>query len=707
MNNGANDICVRKDKVKAKIKMDCLKSLGIACAWILLSSCGGDKDSGVNDSGVDPKPAGGRGTGFGKFTGAHARAVWVEQQKSGKIDQHAAGNSLKLMALDSMDGDGERAILDKVGSYARPMFTPEGNRVVFSNKGITKSEEGIRSYKPRCFVVNFDGTGLVELGEGYAEAVWRDPSSGDLWVFVSTEFKDDERVVMEGKRLEKFRLEFPGKREVLWDKTPVGGDSFRLGRDGRMMVGQFPWPESGIIDLKTGNLKRTGNGCWTSIAPDNSGVSWVFDGPHRNVTIYDRGGRMLNSIAMNTHPDLKGQRVYHPRWTNHPHFAVVSGPYINDKKAGADRIEIYLARFAADMSKVEQWHRVTDNDRADLYADVWIEGGEDVSLTVRDKQSTEALAVNWPPESGELFFAWKNNRENVEVDGKIVRVRAEGAARYGKHFGLAPGKGLFRAEGIDAKVIDGMKWLIVDALITPAEKDGTVMEFGRYRLSQKSGEFRVNIRSSGGERSIRFGKPVAGHPVYLRLQFDREGMEAVINGKVEEIWTSPLDVRSNWQDAGIVFGGGWDGRLEQVAFYGSASGEVSAPQLAGLHGIKPDPGEGRLKVRGKLVELTPRPAIDELGAYTRALVYHLYEVGDIVAGELNAKRMVVAHWSLLDRKPAAGVPSRVGQFYEMEVEPLEKNPQLKSERTFDDTSDLDAPIYFDISIPTIQESETP
>jgi hypothetical protein len=43
----------------------------------------------------------------------------------------------------------------------------------------------------------------------------------------------------------------------------------------------------------------------------------------------------------------------------------------------------------------------------------------------------------------------------------------------------------------------------------------------------------------------------------------------------------------------------------------------------------------------------------------------------------------------------------------MEVEPLEKNPQLKSERTFDDTSDLDAPIYFDISIPTIQESETP
>ena len=69
----------------------------------------------------------------------------------------------------------------------------------------------------------------------------------------------------------------------------------------------------------------------------------------------------------------------------------------------------------------------------------------------------EVLSANWPPESGELFFAWKNNRENVEVDGRISRVRAEGAARYGKRFDLAPGKGLFRAEAIDAKFVDGMK----------------------------------------------------------------------------------------------------------------------------------------------------------------------------------------------------------------------------------------------------------
>ena len=43
----------------------------------------------------------------------------------------------------------------------------------------------------------------------------------------------------------------------------------------------------------------------------------------------------------------------------------------------------------------------------------------------------------------------------------------------------------------------------------------------------------------------------------------------------------------------------------------------------------------------------------------------------------------------------------------IEVEPLTRNPQLKSERTFDETSDLEAAIYFDITTPSLQKAETP
>ncbi len=706
MRSGVNVISMRKNQAGNRMSPCRLLLLLLACTGFLFSSCGGDKGS---DPGVETDVSGGgKGKVLGDFTRAHTRVVWVQQQKSGQIDKHAAGENLKLLAIDSLDGDGERTLLGKVGSYARPLFTAQGNRVVFSKKGITKSEAGIRSYKPRCYVINFDGTGLEELGEGYAEALWNDPVGGDTWVLASTGFKDDERVVMEGTRLVKFKLDDPGQRQIVWDKTPVGGDSFRMGRDGRHLVGQFPWPESGVVDLDTGFLQRTGNGCWTSIAPDNSGVSWVFDGPHQNVSVYDREGRVLNTLALNTHPDLQGKRVYHPRWTNHSQFAVVSGPYIQDKKAGADRIEIYLARFAPDMSKVEDWERVTHNDRADIYADVWIKGGEDASLTVQEGQPVEVASAKWPPGSKHLFFAWKNNRESVEVHDKVSRLRAEGAARFGKRFDLAPGKGLFRAEGIEAKVIDGMDWLVVDAVITPAGEGGSIMEFGKYRFSQHGDEFRITIRASGSERSIRFGNPVAGQPVSIRLEFDPEGFATLINGKRQEIWTSPLAFSSEWKEAGIVFGGDWDGRIEQVAFYGGV-GQVSIPQLPlpGDINIKADKGEGGLKVRAKLLEVTPQPAVEELGAYTRALVYHLYEVDEIMEGESDARRIVVAHWSLLDRRPASGIPSESGAFYELEVEPLEENPQLKSERTFDDTSDLDAPIYFDIATPSIQESKSP
>ena len=173
-----------------------------------------------------------------------------------------------------------------------------------------------------------------------------------------------------------------------------------------------------------------------------------------------------------------------------------------------------------------------------------------------------------------------------------------------------------------------------------------------------------------------------------------------------DIWTSPLVNSSDWQEAGIIFGGEWDGRIERIAFYGG-KGEGSAPQLQSTQIIEPETVEDRIKVRAKLLEMTPQPVVEDLGAYTRALVYHLYEIDEIIEGKCDAKRMIVAHWSLLDRNPASGVPSELGVFYHLDVEPLKNNPQLKSERTFDDTSDLDAPIYFDMQTPSIQDFKSP
>ena len=211
----------------------------------LVASCGGKEE--VEPRVEKPAPAAGgiELDALTDFVGAsRVKAVWVKQQKDGGLDQHAAGKSHKIMALDTAGGGAERELVGKVGSYSRPLFTPDGERVVFSTKAGEKDARGVRSYRPKCFVVNFDGSGLKELGKGYAECVWRDPADGRLWVYVGVDFKDSDTVVMEGARLERFPLDDPTKRELVWDKTPVGAEGFSLSRDGeRCFKRQLVKPE--------------------------------------------------------------------------------------------------------------------------------------------------------------------------------------------------------------------------------------------------------------------------------------------------------------------------------------------------------------------------------------------------------------------------------------------------------------------------------
>ena len=58
------------------------------------------------------------------------RIVWVQDMGDGR-DVFAQGGNLRLMGLDTGDGQGERVILGTVGNYAKPLITPLGDRVVY------------------------------------------------------------------------------------------------------------------------------------------------------------------------------------------------------------------------------------------------------------------------------------------------------------------------------------------------------------------------------------------------------------------------------------------------------------------------------------------------------------------------------------------------------------------------------------------------
>ena len=72
------------------------------------------------------------GASVEKFTGGHTRAVWVTDARN--KDSFAEKNQLQLVGYDSRDGKGERIICAETANYYRPLITPDGEQIVFSNR---------------------------------------------------------------------------------------------------------------------------------------------------------------------------------------------------------------------------------------------------------------------------------------------------------------------------------------------------------------------------------------------------------------------------------------------------------------------------------------------------------------------------------------------------------------------------------------------
>jgi hypothetical protein len=295
------------------------------------------------------------------FTGAHTRIVWVQQD--GK-DPEAVGDGLVLMGYDSDDGRGERVILGERGSYVKPLITPDGRQIIYS----TRPKPG----PAEVFIVNWDGSERRKLGDGFALGVWADPDNGRPWVFAGTDMTNWEFAT-----IWRFPIDDPSAREVAWDGAPVSIDNFQVSSDGRFAAGMYPWPEAGVADLHTRTLKKFGQGCWPALTTARGVLYWYFDGAHRNLTMVDveAGGRWI--VNVNGAPGFDGAEANHPRWTNHPRFMTLSGPYNlggpNQARAGGPQVEIWLGRFSEDFSRIEAWSQVTSNGGGDSLPDAWID----------------------------------------------------------------------------------------------------------------------------------------------------------------------------------------------------------------------------------------------------------------------------------------------------------------------------------------------
>lgn len=296
-----------------------------------------------------------------ELTGAHTRVVWVQGDGT---DPFAERDNLVVMGFDTDDGRGERVILGERRNYAKPLLTSRGDRIVVSSRSAPD--------RPEILLVNWDGSGLRRLAAGFALAVWRDPADGREWVYGGRDNK-----AFEAGSVVRFPIDDPGAEQVVWNKTSVALDTFQVSADGRLAGGLFPWPDAGVAELPNAGWRKLGDGCWTALADVGDRLFWYFDGSHRNVTVVDLGANRRWTVNINGAPGFRGAEVYHPRWTNHPRFLALSGPYnqggVNQVRSGGAQAEIHLGRFSADFSEVEAWARVTHNAGGDAYPDVWID----------------------------------------------------------------------------------------------------------------------------------------------------------------------------------------------------------------------------------------------------------------------------------------------------------------------------------------------
>ena len=300
------------------------------------------------------------------LTGGRTKVVWVQDLGDG-TDVFGVGAQLVLMGFDTGDDLGERVILGTPGSYAKPLITPSGNRIIYGDR-----------LAGTVMVVDWTGKNLRHLADGLPLAVWANPDDATEWVYIGSD--PDEADPDSHRRIHRHRVDRPEDVELVWDRLPVNSDGFQVSRDGRMAAALAPWPDAGVLELPNGEWRPLGNGCWTALARDDSHLFWYFDGQHRNLTIVDTDAEEDRrwTVNINGAPGIDGFEVYHPRWSNHPRFLTMTGPYTvggadNKIYGGGHAVEIYVGRFSPDHTKVEAWIQVTANDAPDFFPDVWID----------------------------------------------------------------------------------------------------------------------------------------------------------------------------------------------------------------------------------------------------------------------------------------------------------------------------------------------
>jgi hypothetical protein len=157
------------------------------------------------------------------------------------------------------------------------------------------------------------------------------PTTGVDWVYFIDDVVGSESFTLSGNTLARFPARRAGPARDVWNRASMAVDNLQVSRDGTKFIGLFPGREAALVDVPSGRWHKLETGCWPSLAPDDSYLAWVFDGPHRqraDVAV-DSGREWKVNLS---EPEVWGAETFHPRWSNHPRVLAFTGPLPSGRK---------------------------------------------------------------------------------------------------------------------------------------------------------------------------------------------------------------------------------------------------------------------------------------------------------------------------------------------------------------------------------------
>jgi hypothetical protein len=331
---------------------------------------------------------------------------------------------------------------------------------------------------------------------------------------------------------------------------------------------------------------------------------------------------------------------------------------------------------------------------------------------------------SWPGSREGLVLAWRCANRPAEVvdpatgESRIFRVEPRGTARFGRFFEMDPRGGFFVGEGAGTAILAACKKtreLTLEALVAPADLKQSgpaailslaspqtcdlLLGQERDRLVLRLG---TSSAAAGGGTLVDLGPLEAGRPQHVLITYQAGRLACYRDGEAVALAAPVTGDFSTWTAATLTFGGGpggekpWKGRLEGIAVYNRFLEPAEAKARFGLAAARVKgrtPAEG-VTVDARLAAMTPTPDPKSVAPYVRVLVAGEYEVEKAVEGRCDAKRILVAHWAILDGRvlplaASAGAPQR------LVLERFADHPELESERLIMTGVDGRLPLFLD------------